>query len=236
MKDFKTITTSSKPCKSFPSKTIESASFGIELNEFRKKNKSKTALCAAINKIKEENGDPIPFVHEDSLTAWANQGIEKFGLTVGDIMGMKFGETMEVILMDRNSGGECMPEKIKIGSKFMPTKIGFSYATYIHGENLSGILKFDFTEEVHAPFTWEINRAAVGDKNFWGPFNYCERGCGKESKLQVSDLDPKILVGWRGPSIRMSDAKKYLPQYAVKYDTWWDDGVIHKYKDYLHKK
>ena len=49
-------------------------------------------------------------------------------------------------------------------------------------------------------------------------------------------LDPGILVGWRGPSIRMSDALKHLPKYAVKYDTWWDDAVVFRYNDYLHKK
>jgi hypothetical protein len=229
MKNYNIITESSKPCTSFPIKTIMSAtSGGIIQGE-----KTKNALCARIEKIKNEGEDPI--ICEDSLTAWADQGVEKFGLTVGDIMKMKFGEKMEVILMDRNSGENIPGEK---GSKFMPTVYGFSVATYIHGQDLTGILKFDNIGVIHTPFIWEINLAAVGGNYFWGPLEGCECGNNFDSgvNIEANKLNPKILVGWRGPSIRMDDAKKYLPRYAVKYDNWWNDYVVNKYYDYLHKK
>lgn len=225
-----------KPCMSFSKKILETAVSGIDLQKTAEG--SKVQLCSTIFDIWRENKN-IPFIHEDSLSAWANQGVEKFGLTIRDIKNMKFGERMEIILMDRNSG-ENIPGEI--GSKFMPTVHGFSIATYIHGDNLTGLLEFKNIGVVHAPFEWEINRAAVGDKYFWGPLDGCGSGCAqkKKSKKQAQfnpdDLDPNILVGWRGPSIRMSDGLKYLPKYAVKYDTWWDDYVVFKYTDFLHKK
>jgi len=238
LKDYQTIINGSKPCISFPKKVIESAISGIELDRMKKKSKSK--LCSTLLETHEKNKG-FPFIHEDSLSAWANQGVEKVGLTVRDIKNMKFGEKMEVILMDRNSG-ENIPGKK--GSKFMPTVDGFSIATYIHGEKLTGLLNFKKSGVIHAPFEWEINRAAVGDNYFWGPLSECNRKpteCNRKPTEKISpmnpdDLDPNILVGWRGPAIRMSDALKHLPKYAVKYDTWWDDYVVFKYTDFLHKK
>ncbi len=236
MKNYNIVTKSSKPCESFPLKTIISAtSGGIAGDE-----KTKSELCANIKEVKEESEDPI--IHEDSLSAWANNGVEKFGSTIGDIMKMKFGEQLEVILMDRNAGENIPGEK---GSKFMPTLHGFRIATYIHGQNLTGILRFNDVAVIHAPFIWEINMAALGYNYFWGPVERCQPTCGKkidsckmiwQEKIQVDRLNPKIMVGWRGPSIRMSDAKKYLPRYAVKYDNWWDEYVVFKNNDFLHKK
>ena len=84
-------------------------------------------------------------------------------------MNMKFGESIDVIFMDRNSGeGVDADDSIKIGDKYMPQKLGFSYGTYIHGENLTGIMQFRDIDVIHAPFEWQINRTAIGDnKNSW---------------------------------------------------------------------
>lgn len=53
--------------------------------------------------------------------------------------------------------------------------------------------------------------------------------------MKIKDLNPKIKVGWRGPAIKLSDAKKYLPNHVVHYDTWWDDYLPYRQHDLLEK-
>jgi len=203
-------------------------------DELRKKTKKN--LVDEINEIYEKVEDPI--IHEDSLTAWCNQATEKYGLTVGDIKKMKFGDTMELIMFDRNMG-EHIYDDFKNGNKYDPTKTGCVYATYIHGssECLSGLLKFHNGELIHSPFRWEINLGAVKSKCrhdwFWGPLSGCDF-C-KNSSIDPKNLDNGILVGWRGSCIRKSDAKN-LPKRVVHYNTWWDDYVPFRYHNYLKKK
>ena len=248
--DFNDIAGSDKKCESHSLKKIINATKGMSAkSNYHLTNKFKPMLCNNIRKTIKNNKDPIS-IKEDSFTAWTNQAVERFGLTVGDIMKMKFGDTMKLILMDRNSG-ESIPETIKVGSKFDPTEHGFSYATYIHGEGLSGLLKFDDIEVIHAPFDWELNVAALGSKYFWGPVN-CG-GCvgrpkvtskgskntkklknNKSNQIDISKLDQRILVGWRGPAVRMDYAKKHMPRYVTKYDRY--DYPSFRYTNYLTKK
>lgn len=166
-----------------------------------------------------------PIVHDDSTSGWMHVAISRFGLTVGDIRAMKFGQKMEVVLMDRNVGDYTHGLK----GFFNPAKVGFSYATYIHGDNLTGILMFDIGV-IHAPFTWEINLAAVGIDMFWGPIGDCSN-----KNVDKNKLDSAILVGWRGPAIDRKHLKS-LPNKIKMYNTWWDDYGTTKYKDWLHKQ
>jgi hypothetical protein len=183
----------------------------------------------AIEKIKElKASNQQPFIHDDSTSAWMHQAISRFALTVGDVRQMKFGEHVDLLIMDRNVGDYTSGHKIKV---FNPAKIGFSYATYIHGENETGLLKFDFGV-VHAPFRWEINVAALGDKKYtWSPLT----GGDCQRDIDFQSLDPRILVGWRGPCIRKTNLK-HLPKKIRLYDNWWDDYGTKKYRDWLHKK
>lgn len=136
---------------------------------------------------------------------------------------MKFGQTMKVLFMDRNVGDYTDGSKNKY---FNPSKIGFTYGTYIHGENLTGLLQFYDMGVYHVPFTWEINVGVYDKKLYWGGIDCCLKG------VKESDLNEHILVGWRGPSIDMKHMKN-LPSKIRLYDTWWDDS---KYHDWLHKK
>lgn len=236
--NYNNIITSKKPCKSFPLDNIQKAVSGINLSAHIETDKN--YLCS---QIKEKNLDKnYPMIHEDSLTAWANQATENYALTIGDIMKMKFGETMNVLFIDRNAG-ENIP--VKKGEKFDPTKYGLTTATYIHGENLTGLLKFEEDGIIYAPFQWEINRAALDENDFfWGPIDLDESCCAPKTKksakkrkpININDLNKNILVGWRGPGINMINVKKYMPKYVTYYDTWWDDYVVFRYKDYLNKK
>ena len=81
---------------------------------------------------------------------------------------------------------------------------------------------------VHECFQWEINSVSLG-----GPF-WCPIDCAK-NKTDIKKLNPKIKVGWRGPAIKLSDAKK-LPKYVVHYDTWWDDYLPWRTHDFLKIK
>src|SRR5438046_1267049 len=73
IKDYETIVNSSKPCSSFPMNTIVSAASGTLETKRGTKRKTKNMLCGTICEIHDKNNDPI--VHENSLTAWANQGV-----------------------------------------------------------------------------------------------------------------------------------------------------------------
>jgi hypothetical protein len=125
--------------------------------------------------------------------------------------------------MDRNVGDYM--NGAKAGTKYDPTKKGLSYATYIHGEDLSGILIFKGMDVVHPCFTWEINETPYGG-TFWNVTN-CS---------SISKLNPRTKVGWRGPAITLENAQKHLPKTVTHYDTWWDDYMVWRYMDFLNMK
>ena len=119
------------------------------------------------------------------------------------------------------------------GEKYDPLKIGLTYATYVHGDGLSGLLMLD---EITQPdfFTWEINRASLSKHDFfWGPLDMSKFL--RPHEFKSLKLDPKIRVGWRGPALRRSDAEK-LPRKLTYYDTWWDDYGVMRYHDLMRKK
>lgn len=236
IKTFNEIAESDKSYKKYPLKKLQFALSGMDnkLEEFHKR--SKQYLYDEIKKTYEDGDDPI--IHEDSLTAWCNQATEKYGLTVGDIKKMKFSETMELIMFDRNMG-EHVNEDLMKNNRYDPTKTGCVYTTYIHGssECFTGLLKFHDIDVVHSPFNWEINLAAVkspcGHDWFFGPLTGCDF-C-KNERIDPKNLDDRILLGWRGPCIRKSDAKN-LPKYVVHYNNWWNDCVPLRYHDYLKRR
>ena len=130
--------------------------------------------------------------------------------------------------------------------KFNPLK-GVTTGKYIHNKDLQGTLKFDFGETLEN-FEWERNMGSLGSDWYWGPLNSCQNICNKKyceqicthkcspvTDKQLKKLNKNILVGWRGPAILKSDAKK-LPKKITYYDTWYDDYAPYKYHDWLNKK
>ena len=262
MKNYNTIIKGDKKCDKYPLKIVQNAAKGMYINPENLKRKKQKELCYELEKATKEKNKP--FVHEDSITSWANQAAEKYGLEIQDILKMKFGEKLEVILMDRNVGDYM--HGTKKGTKYDPKKKGFTYATYIHGSGLTGILDMHGIN-VFPCFTWEINAKALGGP-FWCPLarntkcNMCAFDC-KFTKHKMKDtekdkekekekdkdkdkdkdcewnpykLDPKTKVGWRGPAIRLEDAIKYMPNYVKHYNTWWDDYMPFREDNYLKIK
>jgi len=210
------------------------AASDIHPSVYHRKKKGKHVLLLELQEIFHNGQEPI--IQKDSTSAWLNLATERFGLSVGDIRKMKFGQQMHVLFMDRNVGDYTSIKEL--GETFDPSKHGFSYGVYIHGEGLTGLLNFDRIGVIHAPFTWEINLAALKNQTaYWGPLDGC--GSCEETKtmkaFNVADLDDDLLVGWRGSSIDMKNMSK-LPRKITLYDTWWDDYGVTKYKDWLHKK
>ena len=164
------------------------------------------------------NSDNIPMVRPDSITAWGNQAAIQFGLEIRDIVGLKTGDKLRLIFMDRNVGDYNYGKKK--GDKCDPLKEGFTYATYKHDKNLNGSLKWDYIDELVC-FEWEVNYPCK--ECFWGPI---------PKNMTHKDYDPRTKVGWRGPAIDINNCK-YLPKYYVHYDTWWDDYLPFKYKNFL---
>ena len=119
------------------------------------------------------------------------------------------------------------------GRIYDPKKQGLSCATYIHASGISGVLRFNnYGSVIHDNFEWELNLSAIGSKNyFWGPLCLINA-----NKSKIEKINPNILVGWRGPSIKMSDAEKYLPSSVKHYGTEWNDSLYFQYSDFLRKK
>jgi hypothetical protein len=207
MQNYNDITKNKKKCMDYPYEKVKIASSGMHISLDRDETQEK--LCGYIMDAHKKNTDPI--VHEDSITAWVTQAIENnLILTVGDIRKMKPGEKMKVILFDRNVGD--YNHGTKKGSKLDPTKDGFSYAEYTHNKGLTGKLNDDDDID-NDNFEWEINLAPLGYESYWGPI---------PENMPASQLDPNIKVGWRGPAMKLDNAKK-LPLNYTHYDTWWDD-------------
>lgn len=97
MNHYNMIVKGSKPVWEYPLDQVIKAARGMYFFP-----KGKDELCQTIMESYEKKQDPI--VHEDSITAWGNQAAELFGLTVGDILEMKSGQKMDLILLDRNVG------------------------------------------------------------------------------------------------------------------------------------
>ena len=190
-----------------------------------------------------------PFIKDDSLTTWCNMATELYGLKIKDILKLKKGDKIDVVLMDRNVG-DYMDGEVKRGQKYNPLK-GVSKGKYIHDKGLHGVLKFDFGETLEN-FEWELNMGSLGSNWYWGPYNSCSTECKKDktakksgqictqkctpiTDAQLEKINKDILVGWRGPAILKSDAKK-LPKKVTHYDTWYDDYAPYKYHDWLNKK
>lgn len=202
-----------------PKKLLLQASAGILVNAEQRHKLTKQALIDVLKKV---DANDNPWVEDDSTSAWMHQAILQFGLTVGDIRAMKFGQTMRVLLMDRNVG-EYVDESTY---DFNPSEQGFSYATYIHGTNLTGLLKFDDVDVVHAPFEWELNLKAIDSReSYWGPLS-------NQTDNRIRD---DMLVGWRGPSIDMIHMPE-LPDVIHIYENWWNDYGVNKYHNWSHRR
>ena len=101
LKHYYDIVKNEKPCVKYPIDKVLKASSGMYV--YPKpipEEKGKAALCQSIDKSYKE--DNFPIVHEDSITAWGNRAAENYGLEIGDILKMKSGQKMNIILMNRN--------------------------------------------------------------------------------------------------------------------------------------
>lgn len=234
-----------KKCMSYSKKDLDCVSKGMFL---KNQHNTKFKICDNLIQAFEKKTEPI--IQNDSLTAWCNKGVELYGLEIRDILKMKKGDKIDVVLMDRNIGDYM--DGTKKGTKYNPLKEGLVYAVYTHNDALNGVLYMKNTEQTFNNFKWELNVASLGSKWFWGPLKQCYNGmdgmdgmnginemCGKcdelTSMVDIKKLDPKIKVGWRGPAIRLTDAKQYLPKTVKHYDNWWNDYSPFRYRDYLNK-
>lgn len=218
IKHFNDIGGSNVPCMTWPIEKVIEASRGMYISQERSTAKEK--LCAAIDDAYEAK--EIPFVHDDSLTAWGNSAAERYGLEIKDILKMQAGKKMKVILMDRNVGDYL--DGTNPGTKIVPTKEGFTYATYTHKKDLMGDLDLYEIGHIKIDFEWEINLASLGSDTFWGI---------RPSDIALEDLNPRIKVGWRGPAIRLGDVRKKMPKYVTHYDNWWNDYLPFRKHDFL---
>ena len=215
MEKYNMITKNNIPMKDLSYKDIIIATSGMYY-ECVKNKKNLYGLLMEYYKNKK-----CPIIHEDSMTAWGTNAAENYGLEIRDILKMKQGQKMKLILFDRNMGEHV--SGVKKGGKYNPRTNGCEYATYTHKSDLTGKLEFGFGL-IFESWEWEVNGGYGG--MFWGPIN----GGYKKGKL-----NKKTKVGWRGPCIDKKDAK-YLPRQVIYYDTLQDDWLPYREMDFLKVK
>ena len=239
MKDFENLMNSKIPCLNQDIKKVKKGSRGVYIYPPSIK-KSKDEICYNLDIIKKEKKNQI--IHEDSLTAWCNQAAEQYGLEIRDILKMKKGDKLKVILMDRNIGDYL--HGTQKGKKIDPRNTGLNYGIYTHDKDLSGTMKFfdsgknminDENNFLEREFEWEINDPEK--KIFWRPIklNLKESINKGHLNFDLKKLVPKTKVGWRGPAIDFNDSK-YLPKKITHYDTWWDDYSPFRTHDFIKIK
>ena len=160
-----------------------------------------------------------PIVYENSMTAWGINASENYGLEIRDILKMKSGQKIKLIMFHRNVGDYCY--KFEKGLVYDPRKQGLSYAIYTHKNNLTGTMEFSETDTKWENWEWEINGGCNG--MYWGTIG----GGYKKGKL-----NPKTKVGWRGPCIDLEDAKN-LPKFVTSYGGTWSDTFLTRQPDFL---
>ena len=103
LEDFIDIAQSDKKTAlKYPIEKFINATKGMYLKENRETRIKKNVMYLEILDI--YNSDNIPMVRPDSITAWGNQAATEFGLEIRDIIGLKPGHKLKLILMDRNVG------------------------------------------------------------------------------------------------------------------------------------
>jgi hypothetical protein len=157
-----------------------------------------------------------PIIHNDSMTNWCNESVN-YCLTIKDILNMDCGDTMEVILIDRNVGDYT--HHYKSGTVYDPRKEGLTYGIYTHVDGISGIMNFTDIGIIR-PFTWELNM----DENM----RYWVQVCVNNKYGDYTNFDINTKVGWCGPAITLKDSYK-LPETVKHYGgvNWFNDyGIL----------
>ena len=114
----------------------------------------------------------ISNAHPDSLTKIINDIVGKKALKVSDIRKLKSGQSIKVILFDRNIGdylhGNEKDKKISTRKYLNEHHL----ATYTHKKGLTGKI-IDAMNYREDPWTWEINCVEWEDV-YWCPISSAE--------------------------------------------------------------
>lgn len=146
------------------------------------------------------------------------ESIKKFWLTIEDIESMKKGDSLEVVLFDRNIGD--VMEKHKPFKILNPVN-AFDRSMYVHDHDMKGVMTMFHKKERPVPlkhFEFELEYA----KGNWYPLtdNYLPAkdsqmgGIVAGKKTHWKDMPKGTHVGFRGPMVRSSDLKK-MPEFYI---------------------
>ena len=134
-------------------------------------------------------------------------------LTIGDIRKLKKGDTVPLLIMDRNYLDIAFA-KNKGNTLYTPVRFFRSNkATYIHDADLHGTIVWSWSKEKQ-PFEFELNY----DNERWYPL--IDGHIPRRDKNRFRDAPYKTAkswtsfpattrVGWRGPSMPWNDLDKY---------------------------
>lgn len=169
--------------------------------------------------------------HEDSLTRIINEVVEKHALKASDLRSLLPGETIRIVIFDRNIGDYLHGEK---AGTLLNTReylkkchtATFTRSNDANSDGLRGDLHLEDVGETFHDWTIEINVAKWSPKWYWGDIE----DSGSLGPKTPEEVPGETKVGWRGPAILFDDIDK-MPETFRHYDTCCDDYFIIKNRD-----
>ncbi len=159
------------------------------------------------------------------FSKWIDMAYD-YRLKIKDVMNMKKGDTMSVLVLDRNVGDIAVsanPENVVIDPYQF---FRYNFATYIHDNGLKGTMiyhwqdkdygddEFEFDIE-YAPHSWyplKNGKLPKKDPQGGADFIYTREVSWTEFPIDTG-------IGWRGPMVR-SQYLKYLPPIYASDDEY----------------
>lgn len=144
-----------------------------------------------------------------------------YKLKIRDVMNMKNGDTMTVLVLDRNVGDvsvQANPENVVIDPYYF---FRYNFATYIHDSGLKGTMTYHWQDEdykdddfefdiEYTPHSWyplENGRLPKRDPQGGAGFNF-------PREISWTEFPIDTGIGWRGPMV-LYQYLNYLPNIYV---------------------
>jgi hypothetical protein len=159
---------------------------------------------------------------------WYNLASQKFALKISDIINLKHGEQLEVLILDRNVWDITLNPQTNIPNVNHDPETFFRYnrGTYVHNKDLSGELTMHWKDK-DSTDKFEFHLEYMPGK--WYPLNNGvmpgeEQGLPWTEEQHWTKFPQTTKVGYRGPMILWSKLKEmpkiYWKEFEERYFKW----------------
>ena len=164
---------------------------------------------------------------------WYDLAVEKFALTIQDIINLKQNGKLEILVLDRNVWDIALNEKTnKPNVNYDPeTFFRFNRGTYTHNDSMKGTMVFHWEDENFVDNCFEFDLEYM-EKNWYPLKNGMlpkELYNGWEKDKHWTDFLITTKVGYRGPMIlwdKLKEMPKIVQDLTDIYDAFIDKNNI----------